>query len=74
MIVYAYSSLSLYGSMVKRPPGTASKQHTKKSYSGWSKRATRGYHSDYDDRSRKWEDSKPSDSTKDKEGQPRLRL
>ena len=31
----------------------------------WSKRATRGYHSDYDDRSRQWEDSKPSDSTKD---------
>ena len=44
------------------------KQHTKNSYSGWSERATRGYHSDCDDRSRQWEDSKPSDSTKDNEG------
>ena len=43
------------------------KQHTKNSYSGWSKRATRGYHSDSDDQSRQWEDSKPSDSSKDNE-------
>ena len=42
--------------------------HTKSSFSGWSKRSTRGYHSDYGDRSRQWEDSKPSDSTKDNEG------
>ena len=47
------------------PPG---KPHTKNSFSGWSKRATRGYLSDYDDRSRQWEDSKPSGSTKDIEG------
>ena len=30
--------------------------------------ATRGYHSDYDDQSRHWEDSKPSVPTKDNEG------
>ena len=34
------------------------KQHTKNSYSGWSKRATRGYQSDYEDRSRQCEDQK----------------
>ena len=44
------------------------KQHTKNSYSGWSKWGTRGYHSDYYDRSRQWEDSKPSGLTKDNEG------
>ena len=60
--------------MVKRLPCTTgawappAKQHTKNSYSGWSKRATRGYQSDYDDRSRQWEDNKPGGSTKDKEG------
>ena len=37
------------------------KQHTKNCYSGWSKRDTRGYHSDNDDLSRQWEDRKPSD-------------
>ena len=43
------------------------KQHTKNSHSGWSKRAARGYQSDHDDRTRQWEDSKPSGSTKDNE-------
>ena len=54
-------------SWYKRDWAPHAKQHTKNSYSGWSKRATRGYHSDYD-RSRQCEDSKPSDSTKDNEG------
>ena len=44
------------------------KHHTKNSYSGWSKRCTRGYPSDYDGWSHQWEDSKPSDATKDNEG------
>ena len=43
------------------------KQHTKNRYSGWSKRATRGHHSGYDEWSRQWEDSKPSNSTMDNE-------
>ena len=60
------------GSVVKRPSwynrdwAPPAKQHTKNSYSGRSKRATRG-HSDSDDRSRQWEDSKPGGSTRDNE-------
>ena len=59
--------------MARRPPTTGVGHHPlsntrRNSYSGWSKRATRGYQSDYDDRSRQWEDSKPNGSTKDNEG------
>ena len=39
----------------------------KNSYSGWSKRGTRGYPSEYDGWSHHWEEGKPSDSTKDSE-------
>ena len=40
------------------------KQHTKNSYSGWSKRAQ----SDYEDRSRQWEDHEASGPAKENEG------
>ena len=43
------------------------KQHTKDSYSGWSKRATRGYQSDFEDRSRPWEDHRASGPAKENE-------
>ena len=43
------------------------KQHTKNSNSGWSKWA-RGYQSDYEDRSRHWEDNKPNGPSKENEG------
>ena len=58
------------------PPGKnkgwapAAEQHTKNSYSGWSKRGTRGYQCDYENRSRQWEDYKASGLTKDIEGVP----
>ena len=50
----------------------STKHQTKNTYSGWSKRATRGYQSDYDydDRSREWEESTPSGSTKTREVEP----
>ena len=48
----------------------AAEQHTKNSYSGWSKRGTRGYQCDYENRSRQWEDYKASGLTKDIEGVP----
>ena len=40
---------------------------TNDSCSGWSKRGTRGYPSEYDGWSHHWEESKPSDSTKNSE-------
>ena len=43
-------------------------------YSGWSKRATRGYQSDYDDRSRQWEDSIQTARQRTLRGSPRSRL
>ena len=43
------------------------KQHTKNSHSGCSKRATRGYQSDCEDRSRQWEDHKASGPAKENE-------
>ena len=56
-----YSNMSRYtreygqaSSWYNRGWAPPAKQHTKNSHSGWSKRATRGYHSDNDDRSRQW--------------------
>ena len=53
--------------MVKRPPGKTGVGLLPR-HAGWSKRTTRGYHSDYDDRFRQWDDGKASGSTKDNEG------
>ena len=75
-----YSDMSRYtrddgqaSSWYNRSWAPSTKQLTKNNYSGWSKRATRGYQSEYDyeDRSRQWEDSKPRASTKDIEADAR---
>ena len=70
-----YSDMSRYtqendqaSSWYNRGWAPPAKQHTKNSYSGWSKRATRGYQSDYEDRFRQWEDNKPSGPVKGTEG------
>ena len=60
-----YGHASSWKSRCWAPPA---KQHTKNSCSGWSKRATRGHHSDYEDRSRQQEDNKP----RTMRGSPRL--
>ena len=62
-----YGRASLWYNRDWAPP---SKHLTKYSYSGWSKRSARFYPSDYDDRSRQWEDHKASGPAKENEGVP----
>ena len=71
-IVCLTNTLSLH---IQTCLANPAKQHTKNSCSGWSKRATRGYQSDYEDQSRYWEDHKAKWSVEGKlRRSPRLWL